>query len=175
MLQVHAQLWSSVTPTDECLAPDNASTVYPSSPGMLLDLALHSPKLQYPLTYSATPSVVDMDKICSMYSYVRHICANCPNNLEATMHCSTCHKIGHFTSFCPKNRYCMYCNSWGHCSYLYTDPHRFCDGTHPCQVPFSHLYLCCPRPFVPDNLWADYDGQYNAYDDIDWDPQDHSL
>ena len=35
-------------PTNECLAPDDSSTVRPSSPGMLIDLTLHSPELQYP-------------------------------------------------------------------------------------------------------------------------------
>ena len=24
------------------------------------------------------------------------------------------------------------------------------------------------------NTWADYDGQYDAYNDIDWEAQDHS-
>ena len=103
-----------------------------------------------------------------------HIHANCPKNLEARSHCNTCHKVGHFTSSCPKNRYCMYCNSWGHRSFFCTDPHHFCNGTCPCPIPSSHPLPCCPHPLIPDGPWADYNGQYDAYDNIDWEAQDHS-
>ena len=87
---------------------------------------------------------------------------------------STCHKIGHYTTSCPKAHYCGYCDTWGHRSYACTDPHRFCQEDRRCPVPASHPYYRCPRPFIQDDPWADYDRQYDAYDDIDWEAQDHS-
>ena len=115
-----------------------------------------------------------MDNLCSMCGHVGHIRANCPRNLEARTRCGTCHKIGHYTTSCPKNRYCGYCDTWGHRGYACTDPHRFCQEDRRCPVPASHPYSRCPRPFEQDDPWADYDGQYDVYDDIDWEAQDRS-
>ena len=109
-----------------------------------------------------------------MCGYTGHICTNCPKNLEARARCNTCNKVRHFTSSCHKNRYCMYCNTWGHHSFNCTDPHHFCEETRPCPVPFSHALPRCPCPLIPDDPWADYDRQYDAYNDIDWEAQDHS-
>ena len=47
-------------------------------------------------------------------------------------------------------------------------------SSHPLCTPPYPLTCVVPRPFVQDDPWADYDGQYDAYDDIDWEAQDRS-
>jgi hypothetical protein len=158
---------------------DTASTVRPSSPtppSLDTDPTVRPASPIPPPTQPATPPILDMNTLCSMCGYCGHTRAHCAKNERAWTRCETCHKVGHYTKECHKTFFCGFCYTWGHKGYQCTIPHVRCSPDRRCPVPPDHPYPTCPRPYE-DTLsayWGTYDGDYDAYDDIDWEAQDHS-